>query len=179
VDFRASSVSSRLGTQKYDKIRRSGRLGSQKYDKIHMSGRLGAQKYDKLSRSGRLGAQKHGKIHRYGRLWAQKYDKLRRSGRLGAHKGQNYNKIRGRLGKLGIKVAISDNTLRIAAVRGSRLKLLSKRCRTCHRAPGSEFDLCGKSSSDSASLSCRDDARRGRDTLQPIYESKWNQVTTY
>ena len=62
VDFRAFSVSSRLGAHEYVTIRRSGRFGAQKYDKMRRSGSLGAQKYDKIRRSGRL--------------WAQKYDIL-------------------------------------------------------------------------------------------------------
>ena len=62
MDFRAFSVSSRLGAHKYAAIRRSGRLGAPKYNKMHRSGSLGAQKYNKIRRSGRL--------------WAQKYDIL-------------------------------------------------------------------------------------------------------
>ena len=58
-----------------------------------------------------LGAQKYGKIHRYGRLGAQKYDKIRRSGRVGAQKAQNYNKIRGRLGKLKREGFIRNETV--------------------------------------------------------------------
>lgn len=34
--------------------------------------------------------------------------------------------------KLGLKVAVSDNTLRIDAVTGSQLKLISERCRSCN-----------------------------------------------
>ena len=49
MDFRAFSVSSRLGAHKYAAIlSRSGSLGAQKYDKIRRFGRLWAQKYDIL-----------------------------------------------------------------------------------------------------------------------------------
>ena len=82
VDFRASSVSSRLGSQKYDKIRMSGRLVAQKYDKIRMSGRLGTLKYGKIRMSGSLVARNYDKIHRSGGFGTQKYSKIRGSGRL-------------------------------------------------------------------------------------------------
>ena len=59
MDFRAFSVSSRLGAHKYAAIlSRSGSLGAQKYDKKRRSGRLRVQKYYKIRRSGRLRAQK-------------------------------------------------------------------------------------------------------------------------
>ena len=79
VDFRAFSVSSRLGAHEYATIRVSGRLGGPKIRQItcvwkarcgksvrirnltahlRVSGRLVAQKYDKLRMSGRLGVAK-------------------------------------------------------------------------------------------------------------------------
>ena len=62
VDFRAFSVSSRLGAYEYATIRGSGRLRAQKHDKRRMSGRLGRLKYCKLRMSGGLGIRNYNKI---------------------------------------------------------------------------------------------------------------------
>ena len=48
--------------------------------------------------------------------------------------GEEFHVALWRMGdeKLGLKVAVAENTLRINAITGSRIEEMNRRCRTCH-----------------------------------------------